>query len=240
MRREVLSFVALFALLITTVACSSPKSLKITEANKDSVLEDIKSESGFTVEEVQLLAARQLRVKMAAATGQTGPAWVGQTLQQIIDDERRLRDDEKAKQLEADRLAAEAKAKEAALAEELRQTLALSVFDKAFRASNPYAGEYEDFIILKCAYENKSAKGVRAFRGSVRFADLFDKEIAEVNLTVDDPIAAGSKDTWTGTIKYNQFVDWHKALRNADLANMKITWVPKSIIFDDGTQIGEK
>lgn len=94
--------------------------------------------------------------------------------------------------------------------------------------------------MLKCAYENKSPKNVRAFRGSVRFTDLFDKEIGEVNLTIDDPIAAGAKETWTGTIKYNQFVDWHKALRNAELSNMKITWVPKSIIFDDGTQIGEK
>jgi len=240
MRARVFSSVVVMVLLVMAAACSSAKSLKITNANKDSVLDDIKSERGFTVEEVQLLTARQLRVKMAAATGQTGPAWVGQTLQQIIDDERRLRDDEKAKQLEADRLATEAKAKEAALAEELRKTLALSVFDKGFQGSNPYAGEYEDFITLKCAYENKSTKGVRAFRGAVRFADLFDKEIAEVNLTIDDPIAAGAKATWTGTIKYNQFVDWHKALRNADLANMKIMWVPKSIIFEDGTQIGEK
>jgi hypothetical protein len=97
MRLRQLASCALLLPLLLIGGCSSPKSLQITEANKDSVLEDIKSESGFTVEEVQLLASRQLRVKMAAATGQTGPAWVGQTLQQIIDDERKLRDDEKAK-----------------------------------------------------------------------------------------------------------------------------------------------
>lgn len=230
----------LLALVSLSVACAGERNLKITEDNKGRVLEEIKDSRSFSVEEVRLILARQMRVSLAESMKQPSPPWVGQTLQQIIDDERKLEQDAKAKQAESERLAAEAKAKEDALAEELRKAITLVVFDKGFIPSDIYNSRYEDYITVKCAYENRAGKDVRAFTGGVRFADLFEKEITTISLTIDDPIKAGEKATWNGTIKYNQFVDSHQTLRNAELKNLRITWIPKSIIFADGTQIGEK
>lgn len=122
---------------------------------------------------------------------------------------------------------------------ELPKAIALAVFDKGFIPSDIHNSRFDDYITVKCAYENVSGKDIRAFTGAVRFADLFDKEIMEVNLTIQDPIKAAEKATWNGTIKYNQFRDEHQSLRNAELANMKITWIPKSVIFTDGTRLGE-
>jgi hypothetical protein len=227
-------------LVLVAVACSGAKATKITEANKDSVLMDVKDSRDFTVEEVGLLMSRQIRVAAASALHQPPPGWVGMTLQGVIDDERKIQKDADAKRAEGDRLAAEAKAKEDAVADELRKCLVLSAYDKGFRPTDPMNGRFDAFITLKYAYENKSSRDIRAFRGSVRFADLFDKEIITSGLTVEDPIKAGAKATWSGEIKYNQFLEPHQALMRTDLKDMKVTWIPTAIIFSDGTQIGGK
>jgi hypothetical protein len=74
----------------------------------------------------------------------------------------------------------------------------------------------------------------------VHFTDLFGKEIYDCGLTISDPIRAGEKANWDGSIEYNQFMGQHKAFRNAELKDMRIVWVPESILFEDGTQIGEQ
>jgi hypothetical protein len=228
-----------FSIALLAVACSSDRSITITEQNKDSVLDQIKDSKSFTPDEVRLLMARRMRVAVANSQRQPGPDWVGKTLAQVIEDERKLDQDAKAKQAEVDRLAAEAKAKQDAMAAELRKAISLAVYDKGFIPSDIQNSRFDDYITVKCAYENVSGKDVRAFTGAVRFADLFDKEIMEVNLTIQEPIKASDKATWNGTIKYNQFMDDHQSLKNAELANMKITWIPKSIIFADGSKLGE-
>jgi hypothetical protein len=228
-----------FSLAVLAVACAGDRGIKITEQNKDSVLEQIKESRSFTPDEVRLLLARRMRVSVAQSMKQPAPDWVGKTLEEIIEDERKVEQDAKAKEAEAERLASEARAKQEALASELRKAISLTVFDKGFIPSDIYNSQYDDFITVKCAYENLSGKDIRAFTGAVRFADLFDKEIITINLTIDDPIATAQKATWSGTIKYNQFRDEHQSLRNAEMANLKITWIPKSVIFVDGSRLGE-
>jgi hypothetical protein len=223
---------------LLTAACSSDRTIKVTEQNKNSILDQIKDSRSFTPEEVRLLLARQMRVSLAESLKQPAPEWVGKTLEQVIENERKIEQDAKAKHAETDRLAAEAKAKEEAAAAELRKAISLTVYDKGFIPSDIYNSRFEDYITIKVAYQNPSGKDIRAFTGKVKFADLFDKEIMTNNLTIEDPIKANDKATWIGTIKYNQFKDEHQSLRNAELANMKVTWIPKSIIFADGTKLG--
>jgi hypothetical protein len=112
------------------------------------------------------------------------------------------------------------------------------VYDKGFLPSNPLAGSYRDTLIIKCAYENTSPKDIRAFKGSVIFQDLFGTEIYRANLTISDPISAGAKTQWNGSIEYNQFIAAHKLFRNTELKDMKVIWMPASIIFVDGNRIG--
>ena len=121
----------------------------------------------------------------------------------------------------------------------LRKALALSVAEKGFIPSDPSANRYQDLITIKCSYSNGSEKDIRAFTGSVVFQDLFGKEIFRANITISDPIGAGQQSTWAGTIKYNQFVEAHQRLRNTDLKDLTVVWVPASILFADGTRIEE-
>ena len=225
---------------LSIVACGKdPRTVRITEANKDKVVEEIKELKGLTVEESRLLFAFLMRHNLASGLGKTPPSLVGKTIGDLISEQSSFETDAKKREEEQARLAADAKAKEDALAAELRKAVNLTVFEKEFLGSNAMAGRYQDYITLKCAYENTSGKDIRAFNGSMRFTDLFDKPILESGLTISDPIKAGAKATWHGSIDYNQFIDSHRSLRNTDLKDMKVVWIPKSIIYADGSKVGK-
>lgn len=226
-------------LLTLVIGCAQdPRSVRVTDANKDKFVEEIKELRGLTVEESRLLFAFLMRHNVSSGLGQTPPSLVGKTVSDLIAEQRAFETDAKKREEGQARLGAEAKAKEEALAAELRKAINFTVFEKGFVESDAMAGRFKDFITIKCAYENTSPKDIRAFTGAIRFTDLFDKPIFESSLTISDPIKTGSKATWTGSIDYNQFQDAHRTLRNTDLKDMKLVWVPKSIIYADGTKVG--
>lgn len=230
----VLAIVALLAWRY--IGSQDPHALRLTEQNKDSFMDTLKESKGLSVEEVGFLSASQIRRSFAKTMGREPDSIVGKTVGDLIAAERKFQSDAKTKEDEQKRLAAEAKAKADARAAQMREAVSLTVFDKGFIPTDPTAGRFDASITLKCAYENKSGKDIRAFAGQVRFTDLFDKEIFTTSLTISDPIAAGAKATWDGTIKYNQFVETHQHLRNAEMANMKIVWLPSQILFADGSK----
>lgn len=228
------------ALVLSLAACSGdPKQVRVTEANQDKVLEEVKDAKGLTVDESRMLFAFLMRRTLAAGLGQSPPPIAGKTVGDLIADQRAFEEDAKKRDAAQAKLATEARAKEDAIAAELRKALTLTVFEKGFIPSDAMAGRYHNLITIKCAYENTSGKDIRAFTGAVRFTDLFDKPVFETSLTVANPIKAGAKATWSGSIDYNQFTDSHRSLRNAELANMKVVWLPKSIIYADGIQAGK-
>ena len=240
MKRALQVFVFAMAIGLFLAACSTdPRQVRITETNKDKFVDEIKDLKGLTVDESRLLFGFLMRHKLATGLGQAPASLAGRTVGDLISEQRSFETDARKREEEQARLAAEAKAKEDALAAELRKAINLTVFDKGYLPSNPIGGRYRDYITIKCAYENTSGKDVRAFTGAVRFTDLFGKLIFEIRLTISDPAKAGAKATWEGTIDYNQFIDAHRSLRNTELKDMKVVWIPKSIIYVDGTQVGK-
>jgi hypothetical protein len=227
--------------LVFTMACAKdPHKLKITEQNKNNFMDSIKDSKQLTVEETRLLLGYQIRNAAAQAFGGRPESMVGKTVGDLINEQRQFEEGAKKDAEAQKRLAEEAKAKEEAAAAELRKTVNLSVYEKSYRPADLDAGSYQDYVVIKCAYENTSSKDIRAFRGKLRFADLFGSEIYQSGLTISDPIKAGAKATWIGTIKYNRFIDEDVKLKNTDLKDMRVEWVPLSVIFTDGSKIGQE
>lgn len=221
--------------VLLMVGCGTdPHSFRITEKNKDSFLKDMKDMKGLTVEEVGLLMAAQMQNGVGKAFGGSERKIVDRTVGELLNELKKEAVEKEKEDARQEKLAAEARAQEEARMAELRKAVALTVVSKGFQAA-----DFQDFVTIKVAYENTSEKDIRAFTGKIQFTDLFGKELFESGVTISDPVRAGAKGIWDGSIRYNQFIEPHKALRSADLKDLKIVWKPSSILFADGSRIGE-
>lgn len=109
--------------------------------------------------------------------------------------------------------------------------IAATLVEKGFQE-----GEYgQDAITFTVSFSNDTGKNVRAFDGILEFTDLLGNEILNANLAVNDPVGAGTTLEWPGSIEYNQFVNKHRNLRNAEPQNIKIRFALQKVLFEDGT-----
>ena len=56
-------------------------------------------------------------------------------------------------------------------------------------------------------------------------------------MTYDDGIPAKSTKNWNAQTEFNQFMDEDVALKNKDVEDLKISWIPEKILFSDGTTL---
>ena len=97
--------------------------------------------------------------------------------------------------------------------------------------------DYQKFITYRFIIQNKSEKTIRAIKGGIKFNNIFDEEIQTLKLVYDQPIKALKQTTYNATTDYNQYVDEDRALRNKDLKDIKVIWIPEKVIFADGTSL---
>src|SRR5689334_735665 len=87
------AMVLALASFLLTVACSNPHNLKITDANKDSFMDQLKDSKGLTVEEIGLLMSFQIRRGASRVLGSSEVPIVGKTVGELIRDERKFQAD---------------------------------------------------------------------------------------------------------------------------------------------------
>lgn len=227
---------AVLLIALSVAACGSVKNQKVTDHNKDKILDQIKNSKDLTVEEVGLLQAYIMRKGLGdALAGKTPSLPVGMTIGEMIEDQRKWTADETKRAEEEKARVAKARAAEDAQRKQLLDALVVTVFDKGFEHA-----DYQDYITFKMMYENKSGKDIRGFKGAIVFNDLFGSPIMPVNITEDEPLTAGASKRQSFTLKFNQFSDKHVKLRDTALENMKVEWRPDAILFTDGTSMEVK
>lgn len=124
--------------------------------------------------------------------------------------------------------------------EALQNALSVRLINKTYVPSDFRARRYDDRVALEFEYENRTERDIRAFTGTVIFKDIFDRPFLRVNLTVDDPIGAGQtvRDS-DKSLATNQFDADHQKLIATDLANLRLGFEVESILFMDGTRLGD-
>lgn len=156
----------------------------------------------------------------------------GKTAKEIIKEAESIKEEQKKKEAEEKALAEKARLEELAKKERLDKALKVVLYNKGY---DEY--DYQDYLIYYLAFENKTEKDIRAFKGTLIINDLFDTEIKKINLTIDDPISAGQVFKGTYTTDYNQFISEDKSLRSKNLEDLKVVWMPEKIIFADGSTL---
>ena len=113
--------------------------------------------------------------------------------------------------------------------------LGITLLSKNFKNSNISAGDFESDITFQLSIKNVTDRDIRAFDGVITFTDLLDNEILSSKLAINEIVRAGGTLDWKGSIKYNQFMDAHQRLRNESQENLKIKFMPRKVLFTDGS-----
>ena len=111
----------------------------------------------------------------------------------------------------------------------------LTLLSKRFKPADYTASsDFQAAILFELSIVNRSTQPVRAFDGVMTFTDLLDNEILSSKLAINDPIGAGSKLNWSGSINYNQFTDSHQRLRSESQENLKIKFAVRKVLYANG------
>tara|TARA_Y100000815_G_scaffold275497_2_gene314087 strand:+ start:5288 stop:5911 length:624 start_codon:yes stop_codon:yes gene_type:complete len=206
-------------MILALTSCSSPLNKPYDEETIEEDTKAIKESGKLTEEDGQLMAGWIIKAKLS------GEDLEGKTYSQILSEAK----DYKKEQQE---LSVKAKAEEEERKIRLGSALTVALYDKGYTKY-----DYEDYLTYSLAFQNKTEKDIRAFTGMLSIRDLFDKEIKSINLTIDDPIIAGQTFKGSYTTDYNQFSDEDTRLRNKDLDDLIVEWIPEKIIFTDGSTL---
>jgi len=222
-------------LLGATAACGSrgaERALlekRVPMARLDSVLK--------TADSVRLpLAAARALLGVVAESGFAGRApHDTMSVAEIVTWAR----EEQARKRQADAAASAAeRAREDSVRKLLEPLLAVSIVKKTYLPKDPASEQYEDYISLAFAYQNKGAKPMRAFQGDATFLDTFGDSIYSAHLKVDMALAPGqTRREPARIVRFNPFRVAHQRLRDTPLNKMKLVWETTDVVFADGTRL---
>ena len=146
---------------------------------------------------------------------------------------------EQSRKAQVDAAAAAAeRARQDSIRKELEPLVAVTVVKKTYLPRNPDAEQYEDYISLGFAYQNKGAKAIRAFQGDATFLDTFGDSIYSAHLKVDLPLTPGqTRREPARIVRVNPFRLAHQRLRDTPLDKMKLVWETSDVVFADGSRL---
>lgn len=209
----------IFLVSILTFSCSTPLDKKYSEETFETDTKEIKESGKLSEEDALIMVGWIMRSKLK------GEHLEGKTYNEII---KEAKDYKKEQEL----LTKKVKLEEEEKRQRLSSALTVAMYDKGFEKY-----DYQEYLTYSLAFENKTEKDIRAFKGSISIQDLFDTEIKSINLTIDDPIKAGETFKGTYTSDYNQFRAEDTRLKSKDMDDLKVVWTPEKIIFTDGTTL---
>jgi hypothetical protein len=118
-----------------------------------------------------------------------------------------------------------------------RPPVTVALLRKGFAPRNIDRDEFYEYITLELSITNNiGSRDLRAFDGVMRFADLIDNEILSTHLAINELIRSGQTVTWNGSLRYNQFSEEMRRLRDASTENIKIGFTIHKALFTDGAE----
>ncbi|WP_435102301.1 hypothetical protein [Arhodomonas sp. AD133] len=98
------------------------------------------------------------------------------------------------------------------------------------RSSNP-----DEHIYLELQMSNALGRDLRAFRGMLVLRDMLGDTITKLRLKDNTPREAGTTWLWRGATGYNPFGERDKALRNASIDNITVSFQLQKVVYADGS-----
>ena len=218
----------LCVLIFICASCTSIKSKKVTDANKEAIIGEISTSKELTDAEKQLLTGYIVRQSLSTVFRGGKPSIpTGKTIGEMIEDQQKwiaqTEAEERHQKEKEQKLVAEIAAKQAALRDLVTVTLySLKESDSGF------LNGFEASIAFKAG-----GKDIRAFEGNLALSDVLGNSLGEIPVKVLKPLKAND----TGTTKYGNAYMAFPELRGKHLDDVRAQWKPTKIILADSTEL---
>lgn len=187
-------------------------------------------------EDKKLFAAYALRVKLGEGFGGQGIP-MGTTVGQAIEQQKAWAADQEKKRAEEAALREKLEKERAAARAAIDGAVTVTLLEKKQLPRDWEVRRISDTQVFRIGVHNKSEKEIAGVAGSIEFIDIFDKPFGAVSFSITENIKPGGEYVWTGSRDYNQFVAEHKAVWNAETGKFKTRFVPKAIVYSDGSKL---
>lgn len=118
------------------------------------------------------------------------------------------------------------------LTENKEERVSIKLIAKSFKQINNQA-----FLICRFSAHNNTDKHIKAFKGNVKFLDIFDEEIRNIPLSCHQLIEAGKSGSFEIKIIYNSFLNRDLKLKETKPEDLTLVWIPLKIIFTDNSTL---
>lgn len=225
---------------VLLAACSDPKEILLTQAS--DIEKNAEKIQKLSDEEKKLLVGYVFRAEAGSIFGQSSQAAYGITVGKAIENQKKFIEDQKAK--EAATKAAEEKARKELEIQRAKLNDAINVI---FVSHEFIKGEYsfQDKILFNIKFINNSGKNITGTKGVTIFSDKFGDVIKRIELKNDfnengGKLEAGKEFTFVGNMDVNQFINEDVKLAETPTSDLKFTYEPETVLFEDGTKLEAK
>jgi hypothetical protein len=242
MKHTLLFCLAAFCVLVAFLSLSCSRNAKnktLSQKSLDSDVESIKESEQLSDEDMRLLTSYVSRLKISMEVRGT-PFPEDKTVGQMIDEQRTWEDNLTAKRADSDRRAEVAAKEDTVVADQLRRVVQVEVYNKRLSKADSRLNQYDDYLLFGCVIRNLGSRNINRFMGSLVFSDRANKEISRTTLLYDKLLLPGKSIDWVLKKKYNDFIDGDVKLANTDLQEMRVAWMPQTIIYNDSTRVGRE
>lgn len=178
-----------------------------------------------------------LRTALQGSLTSTEALTIPVTIGEAIEEQKAHQEKVEEREEEQRQFAKAQQEKESAAREELNKAVFVTLVEKGFTPKDLRRGRYISQLNFKLGVKNTSKKSVAGVSGVAVFMDKCDKVVMKTNIDIEydmDPEQIISVDM---NMDYNQFKDDHKALRSMDPRKTRFVFVPKVIVFGDGSRL---
>lgn len=225
-----------FAAVAFMAGCTKPTEVLIPSDMSKWDEELAPAVKKLSEEDRKAVAAYLARVKVGEVFGGGGVP-MGTTVGDAIAQQKEWVTAQEKKAAEAKALKEKMEQERTALIGQIEKAVTVTLLSKQQRHSNYQVGRYSDEQVFVIGVQNNGEKDLVGVSGTIQFIDVFDNEVGSVSFGIDERIKPGASHRWTGSRDYNQFIKEHKAVWNLEEGKYTTRFMPKQLIFADGTKL---
>jgi len=221
------------AFLVTAGCASDPKRIRLTDDPMDVQLAALRTRKGLTVDETRLLYGYFARTRFELVEGPP-PRFAGLTVGELIEEQRGWEQSHADLIAEGQHRDSDWKARVDRMVREMDSAVAVRIVDVSDPKTQDSAVGHRRSVVVRLAIENVGTRTVTDVQGSVRFVDVYDRELFDCTVALKEELPPGESVERLLQLECAPAIKQETRIRQVRLQDTKTSWEPRMILFEDG------